>query len=455
MQTRLLTVLENLRANYWFLPSILTILAVILAVGVVRIDELYGRFYDPLINSLPISRDPAGTREMMSSIAGAIIGVAGVSFSITIVAMTLAAQQYGPRLLDNFLRDRANQFVLGVFVSVPLYCLLVLWSIQDSGNVIFVPQLAVTLGVAAGAFSLGTLIFFIHHIAESIRASQIIDKVADDLDAYIAQLDDAQPGSDFSDVEGDLDEHLPDDVLEMMQPIIAQQSGYVLSVGEDDLLSLATERDLLIKQLYRPGDFVMVGSPLVEVAGDDLDSMDDLTAALNDMFALGNERIQVNDVDFLFYKLSEIAVRSMSPAINDPHTAMMCLDRLGAGLAQVAAKELPSQYRYDDNNELRIIARVITFEALAETAFAQIRHYAARDVTVLQHMLQIIERVAGCTDSNTEREILRHHVELTYQCVQDANQRQWDIRPAERAYDYALAALRGDDTPRIDEDLHV
>jgi uncharacterized membrane protein len=446
MRTRLINYLDTLRANYWFLPSLLAAGALILAFGVVYIDETYGTVYQPIIEQLPISRDPGGARDMMSTIVGAIISVAGVSFSITIVAMTLAAQQFGPRLLDNFMRDRANQLVLGVFVAVPLYCLVVLWSIQGTDGDFFVPQMGILLGVILGGVSMAALIFFIHHVAESIRVSRIIDRVGDDMRRRISTLDDKTSGVSIDEVKSDLGDQVPANFHEEAAPVRASENGYLLSVDEGGLFQLAKEKNLLIKQLHRPGDFITFGGELVLLwPGSKID--DDLKNRVNGLFALDVERSQIQDIDFLFHKLSEIAMRAMSPGINDPHTAMMCIDRIGAGLAQIGLKDLPSPYRYDEDNTLRVVARVITFDALAHTAFSQIRHYASEDLDVLTHMLVVMERVARQIHSQSDNEdalaVMRDHIELTGYHIENLDVKRWNMSRVQMAYRSALAALEG------------
>lgn len=446
MRTRLINYLDTLRANYWFLPSLLAVGALILAFVVVYIDQGYGTVYQPLIEQLPISRDPSGARDMMAAIVGAIISVAGVSFSITIVAMTLAAQQFGPRLLDNFMRDRANQLVLGVFVAVPLYCLVVLWAIQGTDGDLFVPHLAILIGVILGGVSMAALIFFIHHVAESIRVSRIIDRVGDDMQRRISTLDDKPGAAGIDEVDGDLSDQIPANFHEEAAVVRANENGYLLSVNEAGLLNLAKEKNLLIKQLHRPGDFITFGGELVLVwPGNKID--DDLSNRVNGLFALDVERSEIQDMDFLFHKLSEIAMRAMSPGINDPHTAMMCIDRLGAGLAQIGLKDLPSPYRYDDDDTLRVVVRVITFDVLAYTAFSQIRHYASQDLDVLTHMLVVMERVARQIQSQADNEtalaVMRDHIELTGYHIENLDSKRWNMSRAQMAYRSALAALEG------------
>ena len=185
--TRLRAFWESIRATYWAVPSLMAVAAVGLSVAMIRVDEvLTPKFIGTL--SWVYTGGPEGARAVLSTIAGSMITVAGVTFSITIVALTLASQQFGPRLLRSFLRDLGNQIVLGTFVSTFIYCLLVLRTVRGNDDAQFVPHLAVTLGVLLAMLSLGVLIFFIHHVSMSIQASQIIANVAQDLEGAVVRL---------------------------------------------------------------------------------------------------------------------------------------------------------------------------------------------------------------------------------------------------------------------------
>ena len=185
--TRLRAWWDYLRGTYWAVPSAMAAAAVGLSVAMIQLDEattatMLERW------SWVYTGGPEGARAVLSTIAASMITVAGVTFSITIVALTLASQQFGPRLLKNFLRDLGNQIVLGTFVSTYLYCLLVLRTVRGSDAEEFVPHLAVTVGVVLAILSLGVLIFFIHHVATSIQASRIIANVANDLELAIERM---------------------------------------------------------------------------------------------------------------------------------------------------------------------------------------------------------------------------------------------------------------------------
>ena len=211
---------------------------------------------------------PDAARTLLSAIASSMIGVAGVTFSITMVVLSLTSGQYGPRLLGNFMRDRGNQIVLGVFIGNFIYCLLVLRTVRsadESGAVTsFVPHLAVTFSVLLAAFGLGVFIYFIHHTAESIQASSIITNIADKLEGLIKKL---YPDEQLSHQRGLSDEaqsvasSVPDNFDDEAHSVRMKRSAYLQTVGTQDLVAAAKEHNVILKVTHRPGTFFTRAPP--------------------------------------------------------------------------------------------------------------------------------------------------------------------------------------------------
>lgn len=308
-----------------------------------------------------------------------MVSVAATSFSITIVALQLAASNFGPRILRNFMRDTGNQIVLGTFIGTFIYCLLVLRTIHGEGDgySVFVPQLSVTVGMILAITSIGVLIYFIHHAATIIQASHVISEISADLNDAIKRLFPENIGHGASQHKRSFGE-IPTN-LNAEVPIKATGSGYIQAVDDEKLMQIACQQNLLLRLKYRPGKFVVKGSDLVLVFPEKRVNLK-LTTQINDAFILGNERTEQQDVEFPINQLVEIALRAISPAVNDPFTAIRCIDRLSAGLSHLAQKDFPSPYRYDRDHNLRVIADPVTFAGLTDAAFNQIRQYSTSDV---------------------------------------------------------------------------
>jgi uncharacterized membrane protein len=414
-----------------------------MAVGAVGVSVLMIQVDEALtpafIGSLPwvYAGGPEGARAVLSTIAGSMITVAGVTFSITIVALTLASQQFGPRLLRGFLRDLGNQIVLGTFVSTFLYCLLVLRTVRGNDDAQFVPHLSVTLGVLLAMLSLGVLIFFIHHVSISIQASQIIANVAADLGSAVVRL--------FPDELGHADKRstdvgaLPDD--REGQTVSATASGYVQAIDGDALLRLTAEHDVILRIEVPPGRFVHDGATLMRAwskAALDTAFGERARAA----FILGSGRTPTQDVQFFIAQLVELAVRALSPGINDPGTARMCLDRLGQMLCLMATRDMPAAARYGDDGRLRVMTSPLTFDDMAAAAFNEIRRYGRSSVSVTSHLLDVIRGVAGCVTREPDRRALLQHADGIMVDSQKAAFGEADRALVQASYVAAQAALQ-------------
>jgi YihY family inner membrane protein len=403
---------ESLQVSFWFIPAVMTAIAGILAQVGVRIDE---SMQNDWIGKLAwvYTRGPDGARSVLSTVAESMITVAGVVFSVTIVALSLASNQFGPRLLRNFMRDRGNQIVLGTFVSTYVYCLLVLRTVSGVTENEFVPHFSVTLGIGLALVSLGVLIYFIHHVAISIQAPEIVANVANDLHEAIDRLfpDDIGQGSaedrGLSEAKA-----LPAGFDSEAAAVASPANGYVQVVDGDQLLALASQYGLVIRICRRPGNFVVKGSVLAQVwPGDRLDDV--RAEQVRDTFLFGTVQTPIQDVEFVVNQLVEVAVRALSPGINDPFTAMTCLDRLGEGLCHLAGRKVPSPFRHDEQGQLRVVAHPFTFAELANTAFRQIRHYGRSSAAVLTRQLDVITEVLEHARREEDRQALRQHAVFT------------------------------------------
>ena len=437
--TRLRASWEYLRGTYWAVPSAMAVAALLLSVGMIQLDQApTSRLVDQL--SWVYTGGPEGARAVLSTIAASMITVAGVTFSITIVALTLASQQFGPRLLRNFLRDVGNQVVLGTFVSTFLYCLLVLRTVRGSDDAEFVPHLAVTVGVTLAMLSLGVLIFFIHHVATSIQASRIITNVAEDLEGAIDRLFPEAFEDEAASVDGPR-ASAEQPALHSTRAVIASTPGYVQSIDAERLMSIAREHDVVVRVRARPGAFVRSGGVLLTMAPapEDAHRAD---KRFHDAFIIGSDRTGTQDVTFFIDQLVELAVRALSPGINDPATARLCIDRLEQALCHLSGREIPAAERYDDDGRLRVLACPVTFREVVESAFDEISRYGRSSVSVTCRLLQAVGNVASCVRRGTDRTALLRAATVVAAGVRDVSLSDHDRELIARCHRAALDALR-------------
>lgn len=396
---------ERLRTSYWFIPSLLAMGATALSFLTVHWDTALNAKWVRATGWI-WAGGPEGARNVLATIAGSTITVAGVVFSITIVSLTLASSQFGPRLLRNFMGDRATQIVLGVFVATFLYCLLVLRTIRGTDEATFVPFVSVTCGLLFAVGSVGFLIFFIHHVSSSILAENLIARVAEDLQTGIKRLFPEMIGEGVDEERAEVAR--PAWADEEAHEIRAERSGFIQAVGADRVLELAREKDLLVCLHRRPGDFVAEGARLAEIWPKEKASPK-LSAELRETVLVGRHRTPTQDLEYSIDQLVEVAVRAMSPGINDPFTAITCIEWLGVALLQVSQRKIPPRQRFDADGKLRVIADVTDFAGIASACLDQVRQNGCSSVAVTIRLLDMLERVAKEMRVEKNRAVLAEH----------------------------------------------
>lgn len=404
---RLRDLFEALRSSLWFIPMLLLSGAVVLAVGLVEVDSNISR--DRLTDWPRLFGAGAeGSRGLLSAIAGSMITVAGVTFSITVVALALASGQYTSRILRNFMRDRANQVVLGVFVGVFAYCLVVLRTIRGGDEGRFVPSVAVLAALLLAFAAIGFLIFFIHHIAASIQATSIIEAVArETLDAVDRLFPAEVGGSAAAEPAGEALE--AGRTAPTWMTIPARKTGYVRGIDAETLFDIARNQDTVVRMETGIGEFVIEGSPLASMAGRQPD--EGCIRRVNAAYAVERDRTVQQDAAYGIRQLVDVALKALSPGINDTTTAINCVDYLGAILARLAARPVETPGR-SDGHQLRLITRGPTFAGLLAEALDQIRQNAEGNVAVLTRLHQILEIVATRTTDAHRRQALRQQADL-------------------------------------------
>lgn len=429
---------DKLRNSYWFVPTLMLLGAAALAWITTNLDDAYDPEKARWVGDLIDSGSQDGAREVLGTIAASMITVAGVVFSVTIVSLQLASTQFGPRMLANFMRDRGNQITLGTFVAAFLYSLLVLRTIDTSTASAKVPHLSVTVAVGLAVAGLSVLIYFIHHISTAIQAPHLIDAIADEMRRGVDHL--------FPDVE-DIDEadtvataDLPVDFDEAARPITAPGTGFVLVVDVEHLVKVAAEHDLVIRLDVRPGRFVVQGTPFAS-AYPASRVTDEVAEAIAKCAATGARRTAQHDIEFPIKQMVEIAVRALSPAINDPFTASTCVDQVSGGLCELGRRSFPAPNVLDSEGHLRFVdGDPLTWERLVGAGFDQVRQAAAFHAQVYVHMLESLTRVAGCVLHSGRLEPLLREGQLIVEAAGRHVEAEADRDVIEQRYGALVAA---------------
>lgn len=401
MKARLTKLLVDLSETFWLVPAMMVVLGVLLALLCVQIDR-DGMVPQWLIDSPYLySGGGTGARTMLGAVASSTIGVAGTVFSITIAALTLAAGQMGPRLLRNFTHDRGSQVTLGTFLGTFAYALMVLRSVRTHDEGEFVPHLSLTLAVLLALLSVALLVYFVEHMAGRINVDTVIGLVSDDVGEAIERL--TLPAGD--DDETDRSASLGG--WHGASRIVESRRGYLQALDSDGLAAWAAEHRTRIRLLVRPGGHVFPGSVVALVDP----AIDGAAQAIHEATALGSTRMSTGDLEFSIRQLVEIAVRALSPGINDPNTAMSVIDHLGDALCSLATRRLPGgSFSRDDRLVLEV--PVVDYDGLTDAMFHLIRQNADGSAAVLIRMLEVLTAVAAVDRDPARGGTLARHAGL-------------------------------------------
>lgn len=417
MKLRFKRWLEQLQSSYWVIPSIMAVVGLLLVPAQQLLHQLLPEQLLQLAFFVHLQNlDVATVRGVLATVAATAIGTASVVFSVSIVVLSLTASQFGPRLLKNFLKQGVAQLTLGTFIATFMFSLFALTLVDSTVSGVNLNYLLMTLTLAFGAGSFFVLIFYIHHIATFIQAPRVIDDVSRSLMARLKMLPQIDTGTKPTgrsqpDQEEDTDPG-------QQRDLITPRSGYVQAIDFDALLQQASSHDLHLRLPVYPGQFVLIGQVIATLRpAQSID--DDLLIELLAAFSIGNERTATQDLSFALDQLVEIAVRALSPGINDPFTAINCIDQLAAGLSLLADRELPAARLYDAQGILRISKPRMGYSNLLHAAFGQIREHGQGDQAVRTHLQNTLQKLHELPLTDDYREAvnlqikeMREHIPL-------------------------------------------
>lgn len=420
----------TVRDSLWFVPSIWVVVSAALAFGMITIDRRTPEFAADF--PLVFGGGAEGARGLLSSIAGSMITVAGVTFSITIVALQLASSQFSPRVLRNFMSDRSSQVVLGAFIGAFTYAILVLRSIRADADGItaFVPSLSVSAGILYALLALGMFVYFIHHIASRIQLSSIVGKIADETTGQVRAewTESDENGSGWTPPDGP------------PGTVSAGGSGYLQLIDLEELREIAERHLILIRLEVRPGSWVQEDAPLFSVWPASA-AKEDLARTLRAQISLGAQRSIEQDAAFGIRQLVDVALKAISPGINDPTSATDCIVRLGQILVASGRRHHPQRAFRDESGELRLVVPYHDWPELVGLAFDQLRQYGAGSPDILLAMIGTMRTIATAVPQR-RHEALARQVELIGESASELALAH-DRQQVSAAVDRALSEIRG------------
>jgi uncharacterized membrane protein len=426
---------DRLKVSFWFAPLVMSLGAILLAWAMYWLDNHIPN--EMLQNSrLVLSGGVVELRGFLFTMATTILATAGVVFTLLTLPLSTVAAQYGSRLLRVFLGDRTTQLVLGMFVGTFVYCIAAAASlppvqVQPEG-----PQVTATVGLLLMLASFASLILLIHHISMMLQAPNIAAVAgAELLDVVGAEIPNEVRGGD--DQKPSYQEALDTLVETEGYPVRVRDSGYIQYIDPEYVLTLTRERNLVIRLLCKPGHFVSHGA-VVALVWPAARFDEQLEEQIRQAFQIGSQRTPTQDVEYAVNQLVEMAVRAMSPAINDPFTAMTCLDYVGNGLALFMRHGEKSTHYYDRDGQLRLVLEPVTFDELLSAAFDMLRHASCDNASVLLHMLKVINTISQEAKAPEARQKLLRHVCL----IQAESQAGTLIEQDRQSINLSVEALR-------------
>ena len=400
----------KLNANYWFYPALFSVGAALMAVLLVWLDRNgFAEFLNDVEWIIPAR--PQGASNMLTVIAGSMIGVASTVFSITIAAVAYASGAYGPRLLTNFMEDKGNQFSLATFIGTFVYSLVVLRAVRSEDEIAptavdaaatsfpgFVPQLSLLVGLGLMAASIGVLVFFLNHIPASIRINTVLEGIGKRL---LEGIEETYP---------EPDEGRPIKGARQGKPVLSARTGYVQLISFESLAQRAKKSGGRISLAVRTGDFVHPGMAIAELC--DVEPTDELIEELRDCFTIGATRTPEQDLQFLIDELVEIGLRALSPGINDPFTAITALHWLGAATALLGTRDLNKDIGGDEEQlEGLVIPLPDDFHHYVKRGFGNFRSAAATSPPTALVMLDTLRNCGAPIDDETRQAVLHQEGE--------------------------------------------
>jgi uncharacterized membrane protein len=432
---------EALRTNLWLVPTVEIAAAAALFAATYALDRAAynGTLHFP---SFVISGTADAARQVLTAIAAAVITVVTLVFSITIVTLTLASTQFGPRMLRNFIRDWVTQFTLGSFVATFVYAILALASIGSGSHGDFVPHLSITVTLALVVLDVAVLVVFIDHIAKSIQLPQVIASIAGDLSRAI-EAEAGLPAAGSPEAGP-----TPAKTIALLDEdsgvVRAPRSGYLQFVSMNTLIDISSGSHAVIRLLHRPGHFVVEGQPLANVWP--AAAAPGVARALGGAHATGPHRTLTQDLSFAVDQLVEIAIRALSPAVNDTFTALACIDWLGDGLCKIADRWRPATVHRDAAGHVRVITVNVGFRRLVERAHEKIRQASRAMPAVMIRQLDGLAKVMTYTTSSEQREVLLEQAVMILRASEESVPEEADRSDVRRRYEAVLAAASS--TPR-------
>jgi uncharacterized membrane protein len=369
----------------------------------------------------PSHADPQMAQAILGGIAASMMTVVSIVFAILLMTLTLASMQFSPRIIVSFTKDRVTQWTLGIFLGTFSYCIAALPAARSLPTP-FAPVATVLGAMELAGVCVALLLFFIHHISRAISVNHIVDRIAVETEAMIEEM---MPWP--RKLRG-ITAHDPVQSTIWETAVLSDVSGYIRLIDTTRLVVLAKTYRVKLRVIRRVGHFVPAGIPLLMVSKNDRLSPEG-SAEIRQAFDFGPSRTLQQDVEFGVLQIVDIALKAISPAVNDPSTAISCVDQLSRILIRFASREAPDSILYDPPGVFRVSIPWIGFERLLDSALDQIRMYSKTDIAVSLRLLRALGDISTTIDQETRRMLIERGRRIVAGCAENLGEEELrDIR---------------------------
>ncbi len=442
MKTRIVYWWDLLRGQLWFIPSVMALFAFALACLTISVDRRIEAGTEDLLPWLATT--PASSRVVLGALIGALVTVLGLAFSLTMLAVSQTATQYGPRLIRTVFDRNVTQYVMGMYLSTIVFCMLVLRSIRDfeaDTGEDFTPNISVLIAQAAGAMCLFALLAFANHVAKCMRAELLVERVYKDAMLAIEEL--CRERSSYDAIESAEEDRKGGEFGSgPVFTLTSKTTGYLQAVEYDQLLRNAAQGDATVRVQVRPGDFVHDGGQLAEIRSTNAVDLADSDSELEYQraFLFGRVRTPRQDVESAIWELVETGVRALSPGVNDPFTAINVIDYLSAVMRRLASANWPADLLQDSEGVPRVQLRGLTFTNMLDAGFDQLRQNAGSSVAVHCRLLEGLLAIIQVTEDEERQMAVLRQADLVFEQARSSVDQSADLRDISQRFEQILEA---------------
>ena len=409
----------RLNETFWFWPLALGLFGACLALLILDLEKK-GILLSFVARFDWLKVAPASARIILSVIATAMISAASIVYSLSLLIRTIAASNLGPRLVESYDKVSINRITLGLQLLVFVYCLTVLYRVSDGGAL---TSVSVLIAIVIAVVALASLVIFVHEVARQSHIDATVADIANTLRDRIAQ-----------EASHDDDARAPRPPREEGVIVCARDFGYVQVIDRQRALQLACDLDAVIVYEVRSGDFIVAGVPLLRFIGKELG--DDDCDRLRGTAACGPQRIELEDLRFRVMLLVEVALRALSPGVNDVFTAIASVDNIAGVLAELNGRDLTPLPMKDRDGKPRIFSRELTYQDLIDAVFHPLRQSGSANPALTLALLRRLRDLVRVVGVRSVREQLLRHAELlaeeaTGHCALDVDRQAIKGRLAE------------------------